>query len=187
MDANEEAEAGIVIRSFEPADAAAISEVFGTVGTVEGTLQLPDMPIASRVEYLQKIEPTGCKLVAVSGGRIVGCAALHPVSASLRRSHARVLGIGILPQWQRRGIGRRLMERLLDWADNWGHVLRVELQVHADNERAIALYRSLGFVEEGRHRAYALKNGRYVDSFSMARLHPNPPRIDAGESGSGPG
>ena len=125
--------------------------------------------------------------MAVVDEKIVGCAALHPASTSLRRNHARVLGIGILPDWQGRGVGRRLMARLLDWADNWGHVLRVELMVHADNERAMALYRSLGFVEEGRHRAYALKNGRYVDSFSMARLHPNPPRIDAGESGSGPG
>ena len=177
---------GIVIRSAEPEDAAAISAIYGTVGTVEGTLQLPDMPIASRVEYLQKLEPAACKLVAVDDGRIVGAATLHPAAASLRRSHARVLGIGILPQWQGRGVGRRLMQRLLDWADNWAHVLRVELHVHADNERAIALYRSLGFVEEGRHRGYALKNGRYMDSLSMARLHPNPPRIDAGKLESDP-
>ena len=88
-----------------------------------------------------------------------------------------MLGIGILPQWQGRGVGRKLLARLLDWADNWGNVLRVELHVHADNERAIALYRSMGFVEEGRHRAYALKNGRFIDSFSMARLHPNQPLI----------
>jgi putative acetyltransferase len=169
--------ADYTIRSFEPGDAAEVSAIFGTVGTVEGTLQLPDMPVASRVEYLQKIEPTGCRLVAVGQGRIVGCASLHPAAASLRRSHARVLGIGILPEWQGRGVGRALMDRLLDWADNWAQVLRIELHVHADNEHAIALYRSLGFVEEGRHRGYGLKDGRYVDSFSMARLHPNPPRI----------
>ena len=58
-------------------------------------------------------------------------------------------------------------------------MLRVELVVHADNERAQALYRSMGFVEEGRHRAYALKNGRYVDAVAMARLHPNPPALPA--------
>ena len=67
--------------------------------------------------------------------------------------------------------------RLLDWADNWAGVLRVELTVHADNERAMALYRSMGFEEEGRHRAYAIKDGRYVDALCMARLHPNPPQI----------
>ena len=178
MDAARQVDADpIVIRSAEPEDAAAISAVFGTPGTVEGTLQLPDMPVASRVEYLQKVEPAACKLVAVAEGLVVGCASLHSPSNSLRRSHSRMLGIGILPQWQGRGVGRKLLARLLDWADNWGNVLRVELHVHADNERAIALYRSMGFVEEGRHRAYALKNGRFIDSFSMARLHPNQPLI----------
>lgn len=61
--------------------------------------------------------------------------------------------------------------------DKWGGVLRIELHVHADNDRAMALYCSLGFVEEGRHPAFSLKNGRYVDSFSMARLHPNPAQL----------
>ena len=49
--------------------------------------------------------------------------------------------------------------------------------VHADNERAIALYRRMGFIEEGRHRACALKDGRYVDALFMARLHPAPPAL----------
>jgi len=69
------------------------------------------------------------------------------------------------------------MARLLDWADNWAGVLRVELVVHADNERAQALYRNMGFVEEGRMQAYAMKNGRYVDAIAMARLHPAPPSM----------
>jgi L-phenylalanine/L-methionine N-acetyltransferase len=105
-------------------------------------------------------------------------AGLHSVQASLRRAHVRLLGIAIAPDWQGRGVGRALMQRLLAWADDWAGVLRIELQVHVDNERAQALYRSLGFVEEGRHRGYALKGGRYVDSISMARLHPKPPVID---------
>ena len=39
------------------------------------------------------------------------------------------------------------------------------------------VYESMGFVDEGRHQGYGLRNGRYIDSISMARLHPNPPRI----------
>lgn len=168
---------GLFIRSAEPSDAAAISALLGTPGVMEGTLQLPDVPIASRLEFLQRVEPTGCRLVAVADGVVVGMAALHAVQASLRRSHVRLLAIALAPEWQGRGAGRRLMERLLAWADQWAGVLRIELNVHVDNERAIALYRSLGFVEEGRHRGYALKNGQYVDSLSMARLHPRPPQL----------
>jgi putative acetyltransferase len=167
----------ILIRAAEPDDAAAISALLGRIGTFEGTLQLPDMPIASRIEMLQRVDAQSCRLVAVAGGEVVGMAGLHLQQPSLRRSHVRGLGIGIAPQWQGRGLGRQLMARLLDWADQWSGVLRIELWVHVDNERAIALYRSLGFIEEGRHKAYAMKNGRYADSISMARLHPDPPCI----------
>jgi putative acetyltransferase len=54
-------------------------------------------------------------------------------------------------------------------------VLRIELTVYDDNARAIALYRKFGFEIEGRHRGYALRDGRYVDALTMARLHPAPP------------
>lgn len=177
MDARQAVTPEVIIRAAEPADAAGISALLGRIGTVEGTLQVPDMPIASRLEFLQRVEPRDCKLVAVADGQVVGHAGLHSVGLSLRRAHARILGIGIALEWQGRGIGRRMIERLLDWADNWGGVLRVELHAHADNGKAMALYRSLGFVEEGRHKAFSLTGGRYVDSVSMARLHPNPPAL----------
>jgi putative acetyltransferase len=172
--------ASFTIRSQEPEDAAELSAIMGSAGTFEGTLQLPDMPVAMRLERLQKLDERSCKLVAVAEGRVVGAAGLHVSHAALRRQHSRELGIAIVREWQGRGVGRQLIARLLDWADNWAGVLRVELTVHADNDRAIALYRAMGFVEEGRHRAYALKNGRYVDAFFMARLHPNQPLVAAG-------
>jgi len=170
-------EAEVTIRPAEPADAAGVSALLGRIGTVEGTLQIPDAPLASRLETLQRVEPRDCKLVAVAGTEVVGMGGLHTTSPSLRRQHVRLLGIGIAPQWQGRGIGTRLMARLLQWADGWSGVLRIELFVHADNPRAMAMYRRFGFAEEGRHRAYALKAGAYVDSVSMARLHPQPPQL----------
>ncbi|MDB5871710.1 MAG: hypothetical protein JWQ07_1152 [Ramlibacter sp.] len=178
MDTAHKADASpLVIRSAEPEDAAAISAHLSQVGVFEGLLQVPDVALASRLEFLRKVEPHSCRLVAVAGDEIVGAAGLHVLQASLRRMHVRGLGLSVSPDWQERGVGRRLLSRLLDWADNWAAVLRVELHVHADNDRAIALYRSMGFEEEGRHKAYGLKNGRYVDCFSMARLHPNPPQL----------
>src|SRR5688572_23872271 len=125
----------VVIRAQEPGDALGMSAMLGRLGTVEGTLQIPDAAHASRLEFLQKIEPQDCKLVAVAGDEIVGSAALHSVGTSLRRRHVRSLGIGIALEYQGRGLGRRLITRLLDWADNWGGVLRIELHVHADNDR----------------------------------------------------
>jgi L-phenylalanine/L-methionine N-acetyltransferase len=178
MSAPEEA----VIRPAEPADAEGVAALLGLPGTFEGTLQLPDMPLASRLDWTRP-DPQSCKLVALAGGAVVGWGALHHGQSSLRRHHVRSVSLAISPQWQGRGLGRRLMQRLLHWADRWTHTLRIELMVHADNERAIALYRSLGFAEEGRHRGYALKDGHYVDSLSMARLHPNPPRLPSTAAG----
>jgi len=87
-----------------------------------------------------------------------------------------MLGISVVSQAQGRGVGRALMQALCDYADNWAQILRIELTVFADNERAQALYRSFGFRVEGRHCAYAMRHGIYADVFAMARLHPNPPQ-----------
>jgi putative acetyltransferase len=69
------------------------------------------------------------------------------------------------------------MAALTDYADNWGHLLRIELTVYTDNHKAIKLYKKFGFEEEGVRRAYALRNGAYVDVLGMARLHPTPPQL----------
>jgi len=116
-------------------------------------------------------------LVAVTdGGELVGGAGLHPVGASPRKRHAMTLGMQVQPAWHRQGVGTTLLRALCDYADNWLGLLRLELEVYADNHGAQALYRRLGFVEEGRHRCDALRDGVYVDSLTMARLNPAPLR-----------
>jgi tRNA threonylcarbamoyl adenosine modification protein YeaZ/ribosomal-protein-alanine acetyltransferase len=71
--------------------------------------------------------------------------------------------IGVDPAYQGRGIGRRLMAGLLDFAD--GGV--VHLEVRTDNAAAIALYRDLGFVEVGIRRHYYRASG--ADAYMMRR------------------
>lgn len=79
--------------------------------------------------------------------------------------------------WRRRLGNKALMVAAIDLADNWLNLLRLELTVWSDNKVAQHLYASQGFVHEGTHRAYALRNGRYQDALAMARLHPNPPLL----------
>lgn len=68
----------------------------------------------------------------------------------------------------------RSPQSLCDYADRWLGLTRIELTVYTDNQRAQALYRRFGFVEEGVHRGFALRDGVYVDALSMARCVPRP-------------
>jgi ribosomal-protein-alanine N-acetyltransferase len=71
--------------------------------------------------------------------------------------------VGVDPVYQGRGIGRRLLDELLDFAA--GGV--VYLEVRTDNEPAIALYRSAGFEQIGLRRRYYRVSG--ADAYTMRR------------------
>jgi L-phenylalanine/L-methionine N-acetyltransferase len=62
------------------------------------------------------------------------------------------------------------MNALIEVADNWLGLSRLELTVFVDNEPAVKLYRKLGFVVEGTHRKFALREGEHVDCYVMARV-----------------
>lgn len=90
------------------------------------------------------------EICAVVDGRIVGTASIDPVGSRYKNRHRCELGISVERAWWGRGIGRALMEACLECARKAGFV-QVELEVVADNEAALGLYRSLGFVEWGRN------------------------------------
>jgi L-phenylalanine/L-methionine N-acetyltransferase len=87
-----------------------------------------------------------------------------------RQLHIASLGMGVHDDRVGRGIRTALLEALLDTADRWLGIRRLELTVYVDNTRAINLYRRFGFEMEGTHRAYALRDGEYGDAHTMARL-----------------
>jgi L-phenylalanine/L-methionine N-acetyltransferase len=170
----------ITIRRAVPNDAAAFARIMGDPAVYPGLMQMPYADEETwRARLNENFGPgkTDLALVAERGGEVVGSAGLHPVGPQLRRRHALLLGISIAPQAQRQGVGSALMAAMCDYADRWAGALRIELNVYADNLGAIALYKKFGFEIEGTHRGYAMRDGAYVDSLSMARLHPNPPRI----------
>ena len=170
----------ITIRRGIPSDAAAMAQQMSAPEVFAGLLQ---MPYATELIWRQKLEELNAPgkadllLVAVrdTDGVVVGSAGLHPASPSLRRRHVMYLGISVSAAAQRQGVGHALMTAMLDYADNWAQVLRLELNVYADNAVAIRLYERCGFRLEGRMIAYAMREGAYVDSLAMARLHPEPP------------
>ena len=172
----------ITIRRARPDDAAAIARIMDDASVYPNLMQMPyASEEAHRARLVEGQAPgkTDLLLIAEQAGTVVGSAGLHPVGPSPRRRHAAVIGISVISEAQGRGVGTALMHALCDYADRWMGLLRIELSVYDDNARAIALYRKFGFELEGRHRGYALRDGRYVDSLSMARLHPAPPTVAA--------
>ncbi len=185
-----------VLRAIEPLHAQAISELFEGVGeglpegfdgghytAASGTLQTPLTRVSQRAKWLEALDPqeriVGAWLPATAKTpeRLVGMAGLHVASRSPRRRHAMSIGMAVHDAYQGQGVGTLLMGALVDLADNWLFVLRLELEAYASNERALRLYESFGFKQEGLMRAHALRHGQLVDSVSMARLHPKPPTL----------
>lgn len=64
------------------------------------------------------------------------------------------------------------MAAIVELADNWLGLRRIELTVWTDNARAIHLYEKFGFQHEGTHHQYARRAGELVDAHFMARLNP---------------
>jgi putative acetyltransferase len=78
--------------------------------------------------------------------------------------------IAVREDHQGNGVGRRLMDAVIDLAENWLQIARLELFVWTTNHNAVRLYKSLGFEQEGTLRNYAFFAGRYLDANIMARF-----------------
>ena len=90
------------------------------------------------------------------------------VMGQIAADEAEILSIGVAPEFQRRGLGRRLVEGLAR-AVKRAEVKRLFLEVAADNDAAFALYRGLGFTAVGLRRGYyERKAGPPIDGLTLA-------------------
>lgn len=163
-------EAGkIEIRSAEPDDFGALQVLHAQPKVIRGTMQVP---FTSQEVWRKRCleRPDNVRfLVACVQGQIVGSAAIV-IPVAIRRRHVGELGLSVHDAWHRRGVGTALLGSLLDLADRWLNLTRVELTVFTDNLPAIALYEKFGFRREGRLERYAFRDGEYADVLAMARL-----------------
>jgi ribosomal protein S18 acetylase RimI-like enzyme len=109
------------------------------------------------------------QFVAVDGSSVVGWCDIFPASAGAAK-HCGSLGMGLLPAYRGRGIGRALIEAAVAHARANG-LTRIELEVREDNSRAIELYAGSGFVEEGRKKKSRCVDGQYYDTILMALVY----------------
>ena len=100
--------------------------------------------------------------VAEADGKVVGYIGLRLATYGVA-----TVAMAILEGFRGRGIGTRLMEQGIAWAEQAGaHKLALEVWPH--NEAATALYEKVGFTEEGRlQRHYRRRNGQLWDAVVM--------------------
>lgn len=129
------------------------------------------MSIAQEREWIQAMNenPNHFLRVAESRGNIVGMINLS--NGHRRRiAHTAEFGMSVARPFRNQGIGRLLIQAMLDWAHENPQLEKISLKVHADNVRAIHLYQSLGFQQEG-YLKKELKYGpnHYVDTLILAK------------------
>jgi RimJ/RimL family protein N-acetyltransferase len=97
-------------------------------------------------------------LVADVGGRLAGT--LSVTQAKLKKQqHVGEFGIVVLQKYWNMGIARRMMNVMLQWAENHPVIRYIHLSVMANNEKAIHLYHNFGFTEEGRKTKAVCQSG----------------------------
>ncbi len=145
-----------LIRNCEGDDAPTMCELFALChAETDYLLSYPDensFTSEEEREHLAKKAESDreTELAAFVGGAMVGTAGIEAVGEKDKVRRRADFGISVEKAYWGLGIGRALAESCIECARSAGYV-QLELNVVADNARAIALYRSLGFKEYGRN------------------------------------
>ncbi len=112
-------------------------------------------------------DPRSGFLCAIVGGRLVGNASFYPVGPRMKVAHRAAFGIAIMQEFWGRGLGEILTREIFSAAKSAGYE-QLELEVVANNARAVKLYEKCGFVRYGtRPNAFLYKDGGYSDEHLM--------------------
>ena len=164
------------IRSVEPEDAPRMLQYMKTMlGETPFLLRTPEEfdytpEEEARILAGRKDDPRSLMLLAETDGRIIACADVCSHGAKSRVLHRGELGLSVLKEYWRRGIGSAMMERLIAFAVQAGFE-QIELTVESKNQRAVRLYLKHGFTVYGT-RPHGMKypDGSYDNDYLMVRM-----------------
>lgn len=161
------------LRNGEEADGRAVLENFNlTHGESDYLLSYPDENsfteeqesrfLKEKTESADEIE-----IIALVDGAVVGTAGIEAVGRKDKVRHRAEFGISIAKAYWGLGIGRALMEACIACAREAGYT-QLELNVVAENARAVAMYEKAGFVEFGRNpRGFRSRTSGYQELIDM--------------------
>jgi RimJ/RimL family protein N-acetyltransferase len=164
----------IGIRTAVPDDAAVLLAYLRKVGGESDNLTFgpegPGLSEAEEHEYLAHAASSNNSLVliALHEQSIVGSLSFDG-GRRARTRHTGELGISVTQSFAGNGIGRALLELLIEWAEQSGVIRKLNLRTRVDNTDAVRLYERLGWVVEGRVTRDQGIGDVYTDTLFMGR------------------
>jgi len=160
----------VSIREAAAADAAAICLIYNQgiedrLATLETELRTPD----ERHEWLGARGPRHPVVVAETGGQVVGWASLNRFNPRPAYDHVADISVYVERAWRGRGVGRRLIERLIELGRAHAYH-KLVLAAFPFNTPGMTLYERSGFRTVGIYREQGLLDGTWVDVIIMERL-----------------
>lgn len=160
----------ITVRPAVERDAEAICTIYNQgiedrIATLETQLRTPE----ERRHWMAARGPRHPVIVAEAGGRVVGWGSLNPYSPRKAYDYVADFSVYVERGWRGRGVGRRLLERLIELARELGYH-KMMLSAFPFNQAGVTLYERMGFTPVGICREMGLLDGKWVDTIIMEKL-----------------
>ncbi|MGI6254293.1 MAG: GNAT family N-acetyltransferase [Acutalibacter sp.] len=169
----------MTLREAQGSDAAQVLAYLNRVGGESDNLLFGEngfpMPVEKETDFLdrQRQETKSIMVAGFVGEELVSIASCDALTARDRVAHRAGLSVTVRKDFWGLGIGRKAMEALIAFAKDVGLEV-LQLEVRADNERAVALYEHLGFEKMGLYKNFMKVNGQSCDAWYM-NLYLNSP------------
>lgn len=162
----------LLLREAVPDDAPKVLAYLNRVGGESDNLLFGKdgfpMPVERERAFLesQRQEEKSIMLAGFVGEELVAIASCDALTARERVAHRAGLSVTVGRGFWGLGIGRKAMEALIAFAKGAGLEV-LQMEVRADNERAVALYEHLGFEKMGLYKKFMKVDGRDFDAWYM--------------------
>jgi len=158
------------VRAAREDDAAPICAIYNQgiedrIATLETELRTPE----ERRQWMAARGPRHPVIVAEVNGAVAGWGSLNRYNPRAAYDHVADFSVYVERQWRGRGVGRRLLERLIELAREIGYH-KMMLSAFPWNEGGVALYERMGFTTVGICHEMGLLDDRWVDTILMEKI-----------------
>jgi len=171
---NEDNQSAYIIRALEASDARSFihlqEEIFQQTDfmyNMQNELDLTVQQLRKDLVYWKQLKNRTI-LLCILNGIFAGYAVIHGYKHS-KVKHVAAVHLAVKEEYQQQGLGSALMKAVESWSKQ-RHISRLELTVMEHNDRALNLFKKLGFQQEG-IRLNAIKlNDAFINEFSLSKI-----------------